>query len=52
MSKYLVGTDSGTQSSRVIIFDTEGNIVAKGSAKHPDLILERQGWSEHGEEDC
>lgn len=34
MKKYLVGIDSGTQSTRVIIFDTEGNAVSKAVAKH------------------
>ena len=50
--KYFIGTDSGTQSSRVIIFDQNGRVVSKGSAKHPDLISEHQGWAEHNYDDC
>lgn len=50
--KYFIGTDSGTQSSRVIIFDQNGKVVSKGSAKHPDLITEHQGWAEHDYDDC
>lgn len=34
MKKYLMGIDSGTQSTRVIIFDTQGNVVSKAVAKH------------------
>lgn len=34
MKKYLMGIDSGTQSTRVIIFDTVGNVVSKAVAKH------------------
>jgi len=52
MSKYFIGTDSGTQSTRVIIFDEKGCIAAKGSAVHPPLINERQGWAEHDYNDC
>lgn len=52
MGKYLVGIDSGTQSTRVIIFSEKGELVSKGVAKHPALIAERQGWAEHGEMDA
>lgn len=51
MTKYLVGIDSGTQSTRVILYDTHGKLVAKGAAKHPALINEHVGWAEHGEMD-
>lgn len=51
MAKYLVGIDSGTQSTRVILYDTTGKLVAKGSAQHPALINEYPDWAEHGELD-
>lgn len=50
-TKYLVSVDSGTQSTRVMIFDTQGNRVATGSAQHPEMISPRQGWHEHGKDD-
>ena len=42
--KYLIGIDSGTQSTRVIIFNTKGEQVCKGIGKHPPLIIEKKGW--------
>jgi sugar (pentulose or hexulose) kinase len=49
--KYVVGVDSGTQSTRAIIFDSKGNKVCKGTAQHPPLISEKQGWHEHEKND-
>lgn len=49
--KYLIGIDSGTQSTRVIIFNTKGEQICKGIGKHPPLIIEKKGWAEHGEMD-
>lgn len=43
MKKYLIGIDSGTQSTRVIIFDTEGNMVSAAAAKHQPLIFGDDG---------
>ncbi len=50
-NKYLVSIDSGTQSTRVMIFDTEGNRIAAGSAQSPPMLSPRQGWQEHGKDD-
>ncbi|MDR0950149.1 MAG: xylulose kinase [Candidatus Ancillula sp.] len=37
MAKYVAGVDSSTQSTKVLVVDSEtGNIVRQGSAKHPD----------------
>jgi sugar (pentulose or hexulose) kinase len=49
--KYLIGIDSGTQSTRVIIFTTQGEQICKGIGKHPPLIVEKKGNAEHGEMD-
>jgi sugar (pentulose or hexulose) kinase len=49
--KYLVSVDSGTQSTRIMIFDTQGNRVASGASSHPELLSPRQGWHEHGKND-
>ena len=31
--KYIIGIDEGSQSAKILIFDTKGNIVCEG--KHP-----------------
>ncbi|MDR1466100.1 MAG: hypothetical protein LBI40_00545 [Treponema sp.] len=49
--RYVVGIDSGTQSTRAILYDCKGNRIAKGSASHPKLLTPHQGWVEHGAND-
>jgi sugar (pentulose or hexulose) kinase len=49
--RYVIGIDSGTQSTRVILYDSKGNRIARGSANHPKLLSPRQGWAEHGRND-
>jgi glycerol kinase len=44
--KYFIGLDSGTQSTRAILFDRQGNRVAKGSAEHPKTIIPNPSWCE------
>jgi sugar (pentulose or hexulose) kinase len=46
--RYVIGIDSGTQSTRVILYDSRGNQIARGSADHPKLLSPHQGWAEHG----
>ena len=36
--KYLIGVDNGTQSSKVVIYDLEGNVVCE--AKRTLLPME------------
>jgi glycerol kinase len=46
MKKYLIALDQGTTSSRAIIFDKKGAIVA--SAQHEfEQIYPKAGWVEH-----
>ncbi|MGI6205872.1 MAG: glycerol kinase GlpK [Anaerovoracaceae bacterium] len=46
MKEYVAALDQGTTSSRAIVFDSEGNIVAK--AQHPfSQIYPKPGWVEH-----
>jgi len=45
-SKYVVAIDQGTTSSRAIIFDHGGQIVATGQKEH-EQIFPRAGWVEH-----
>ena len=50
--RYFIGIDSGTQSTRVIIFDEQGKQICKGVGKHPPLIHDQLNWAEHGEYDA
>ncbi|NLW13260.1 MAG: glycerol kinase, partial [Trueperella sp.] len=44
--KYVMAVDQGTTSSRAIIFDHGGNIIAVGQKEH-EQIMEKAGWVEH-----
>ncbi|MFI0843119.1 glycerol kinase GlpK [Mesorhizobium sp. IMUNJ 23232] len=44
--KYVMAFDAGTSSSRAIIFDRQGDIVAIGQREFPQ-IYPRPGWVEH-----
>ena len=44
--KYVLAIDQGTTSSRAIIFDHSGQIVASGQKEH-EQIFPRAGWVEH-----
>ena len=46
MTKYILAIDQGTTSSRSIIFDKAGSIVASGQLEH-EQIFPRAGWVEH-----
>lgn len=46
MAKYVLALDQGTTSSRAIIFDKQGNIIAKAQ-KEFDQIYPNTGWVEH-----
>lgn len=46
MKKYLMALDQGTTSSRCIIFDRNGNIVAK-AAREFTQYFPKAGWVEH-----
>ncbi len=46
MKKYLMALDQGTTSSRTIIFDTEGTIVAKASREFTQYFPQA-GYVEH-----
>lgn len=46
MSKYIGAIDQGTTSSRFIIFDHAGNIVAVDQKEHKQ-IYPKPGWVEH-----
>ena len=46
VAKYVLALDQGTTSSRAIVFDKKGNIVAKAQ-KEFDQIYPAAGWVEH-----
>ncbi|MCP1223627.1 FGGY-family carbohydrate kinase [Sebaldella sp. S0638] len=49
--KYIIGVDGGSQSSKVVIFDLEGNIICEGSQKLKPMHLAEPGIVEHPEDD-
>ncbi|HEY5222614.1 MAG TPA: glycerol kinase GlpK [Microbacteriaceae bacterium] len=46
MSNYVLAIDQGTTSTRAIVFDRAGAIVATGQLEH-EQIFPRAGWVEH-----
>lgn len=50
MSKYIAAIDQGTTSTRCILFDHKGNIVATSQKEH-EQIYPRPGWVEHDPEE-
>lgn len=49
--KYIIGVDGGSQSSKVIIFDLEGNIICEGKQNLQPMSLPRPGIVEHPDDD-
>lgn len=48
---YIIGIDGGSQSSKVVIFDLEGNVIASGSEKLKPLYSPEPGVAEHPDDD-
>ncbi len=46
MPKYVVAIDQGTTSTRSIVFDHAGSVVATGQVEH-EQIFPQAGWVEH-----
>jgi len=49
--KYIIGLDGGTHSSKVVIFDLEGNIVCEGKKDLQPLHMPEPGVVEHPDDD-
>lgn len=49
MLKYILSLDQGTTSSRTIVFNKQGEIVAKAQYEYPQ-IYPKAGWVEHDPE--
>jgi xylulokinase len=47
---YLLGLDAGTTSTRTILIDENGRVVAVCSRKYP-MVVPRHGWAEQEAED-
>jgi len=50
-TKYIIGIDGGSQSSKVVIFDTEGRIVCEASEALAPMHTPRPGTAEHPDDD-
>lgn len=50
-SKYLMGVDVGTQSSKVVIFDLAGNIVCEGKKDLRKMVIPAPLLAEHPGDD-
>ena len=50
MTRYIAAIDQGTTSSRCIVFDHDGRIVAVDQKEHRQ-IFPRPGWVEHDAEE-
>ncbi len=49
--KYIIGIDEGSQSAKILIFDTKGNIVCEGKQALRPYNLPRPGFVEHPDDD-
>jgi len=50
MADYILAIDQGTTSTRAIVFDHSGTIIATGQKEH-EQIFPRAGWVEHDPEE-
>ena len=51
-AKYLIGVDGGTQSSKVVVYDLEGNVVCQGRRVLKPFSRPEPGIVEHPGDDC
>ncbi|MBT8115565.1 MAG: sugar kinase [Arenicella sp.] len=49
--KYFIGLDGGTQSTKVFIFDLQGNIVCQARQELQPLNMPEHGVAEHPDDD-
>ena len=49
--KFIIGLDGGTQSSKVVIFDLQGNIVCQGKKDLQPMRMPKAGVAEHPGDD-
>ncbi|OPA74776.1 sugar kinase [Paenibacillus selenitireducens] len=49
--QYLLGVDSGSQSTKVYIFNKKGDVVCSESAPIKPLVARKPGYAEHPDDD-
>jgi sugar (pentulose or hexulose) kinase len=49
--KFIIGLDGGTQSTKVVIFDLEGNVVCQGKKDLQPMHMPKPGVAEHSGDD-
>ncbi len=49
--QYVIGLDGGTQSTKVVIFDLEGNLVCQGKKELQPMHMPKPGVAEHPDDD-
>jgi sugar (pentulose or hexulose) kinase len=49
--QYVIGLDGGTQSTKVVIFDLEGNLVCRGKKDLQPMHMPKPGVAEHPGDD-
>ncbi len=49
--KYILGVDGGSQSSKIVIFDLEGNIICEEKEELKPMHLPQPGIVEHPDDD-
>ena len=49
--KYIVGIDGGSQSSKVVVFDTDGRIVCEATQALAPMYTPQPGVAEHPDDD-
>ena len=47
----FLALDNGTQSTRAMLFDLKGNLVAKSQISLEPYVSPQPGWAEHDAED-
>ena len=50
-NKYILAIDGGTQSTKLVIFDTRGNMVCQGQQALRPTQAPKIGWVEHPDDD-
>ena len=48
--QYILSIDNGTQSVRALLFDLQGNLVAKGKVEIEPYFSKHPGWAEQDPE--
>lgn len=49
--KYLIGVDSGSQSTKVYIYNQKGEVICKASEELRPMMVRKAGYVEHPDDD-